>query len=629
MSDEQKETIEALERRVATLENLVRRLTFPSNAADSLKLPAPPVRPVPSAPPAEPQRPAAPPVVRASLPTVTPAASPFTDLEQWFGQRGLLAVGVLALLTAAAFFLKYAFDRGWVSPLFRALGAIVAGIAVAAWGHERILRGMRSYGAALIGAGGGLTYLGLWAAAGPYALFDQKLGILLLAATTVAVTMLALHHEIEGLAIWALGGAYLAPVMLATAPNPQGFLAYLEVIGLGTGILAYTMAWRATFNLALFGYLLLAMGGASPALGTASGAWLMAAGGVLALHVTQRRPWPEARLGVLLLTWAAFGVGAVNFAESTVGRWIALGGLLFVFGVIWAQHLMHDPFEGEPVSETAPLERFLFIANPVALLVLASALRIPALERSTETFPAVLALLYLGAGWLHRKASFLIMGFALAALATAAAWDTWVVAIAWTVLSLVALAAEREAGRPGGRQAATALATAAGLWLFTAALSDRRYGAPAFTDTWALALYVFVAGTALAARWWGTETRRALWKQGDGEWMWILCAAAVFLGGSIEFNRYFDVMTSLAGDLALSVWWLLYAGALVFVGFQMDRKQIRSAGLTVAAFAGLKIVFYDLSNLSALYRVGSFFALSIIALTVAYAYNRKARASAA
>jgi hypothetical protein len=612
VSDEQKESIEALERRVATLENLVRRLTFVANSAEKSQLPAPPERPA--------RRPAAP-VVRAAMPAVKSATTPATDLEQWFGQRGLLAVGVLALLAAAAFFLKYAFDRDWVSPLARALGAIVVGIAVAAWGHERILRGMRTYGAALVGAGGGLTYLGLWAAAGPYALFDRQLGILLLAATTVAVTMLALHHEIEGLAIWALGGAYLAPITLASAPNPHGFLAYLEVIGLGTAILAYTMSWRATFNLALFGFLFLAIAGASEALATASGTWLVAAVGVLALHVTYRRSWVEARLGMLLLTWAAIGVGAVNGLDGVDARWIVLGALATLFGLLWYQQLTRHPFD--------TVEQFLFITNPLTLLVLAAALRIPVLERSPEIAPTVLALVYLAAGWERRWGSWLIMGFALGAVATAAAWDGAAVAISWTLLALLALAAERRAGRPGGRQAATGLATMAGLCLFTVALFARPSSAAAFSDPWALALYVFIAATAVAARWWGAETRRPLWKRGDAEWMWILCAAAVFLGGSIEFNRHFGAIAPLAGDLALSVWWLLYAGALVLVGFQLDRKQVRSAGLTVAALAGFKIVFYDLSNLSALYRVGSFFALAIIALTVAYAYNRKAKASAA
>jgi len=200
--------------------------------------------------------------------------------------------------------------------------------------------------------------------------------------------------------------------------------------------------------------------------------------------------------------------------------------------------------------------------------------------------------------------------------------------VSWTLLALLALAAERDGARPGGRHASVGLATMAVICLFSSALTLRPPGAPAFTDTWALALYAVVAGTAAAGRWWGSETRRSLWRHGDAEWMWMLCGATGFLGGSIEFSRHFGAIAPLAGNLALSVWWLLYAGGLVLIGFEIDRKQVRSAGLTVAALAGLKIVLYDLSTLNALYRVGSFFALSIIALAVAYAYNQKAKASA-
>src|SRR5213079_2470156 len=184
-----------------------------------------------------------------------------------------LIVGVLALLTAAGFFLKYAIDRGWIAPLVRSLLAIAAGVGVAAWGEARIRGGLRRYGAAMIGAGGGLVYLGLWAAAGPYGLLERRIGVLLLAACTVAVTLLALRHEIEGLAIWALAGAYMAPILLSPhVPNPEAFLGYLEVIGLGTGLLAYTMTWRRTFNLALAGYVLLAAAGAATALSARSAA---------------------------------------------------------------------------------------------------------------------------------------------------------------------------------------------------------------------------------------------------------------------------------------------------------------------------------------------------------------------
>jgi len=67
----------------------------------------------------------------------------------------------------------------------------------------------------------------------------------------------------------------------------------------------------------------------------------------------------------------------------------------------------------------------------------------------------------------------------------------------------------------------------------------------------------------------------------------------------------------------------LYSGVLVRLGFRLNRKDVRSAGLGVAAGAGLKIVLYDLANLEALYRIASFFALALIALAVAYTYNKK------
>ena len=187
---------------------------------------------------------------------------------------------------------------------------------------------------------------------------------------------------------------------------------------------------------------------------------------------------------------------------------------------------------------------------------------------------------------------------------------------------MIALLAERDAGRPGGRYASVALATAAWICVFTVALFDRMFDAPVFTDRWAIAFYVLLAGSGFIAREWKQPGRTE-------QWMWLVCGSAVLLGGSIQFQLYFGRMAALAGNLALSVWWLLFAGALVFIGFRLNQRVVRATGLGVAAFAGLKIVLVDLSNLQALYRVGSFFALAIIALAVAYAYNRKARASAA
>jgi len=146
-----------------------------------------------------------------------------------------------------------------------------------------------------------------------------------------------------------------------------------------------------------------------------------------------------------------------------------------------------------------------------------------------------------------------------------------------------------------------------------------------FTDQWALALYAYIVATAVAARAWRVPATPAAWERRGAEAFWVMCGAATLIGGSIQLTRFFGRQTTLAGNLALSVWWLVYAGALVQLGFRLNRKDVRSAGLVVAAGAALKVVLYDLSTLEALYRVAVFFALALIALAVAYAYNRRAK----
>ena len=100
-----------------------------------------------------------------------------------------------------------------------------------------------------------------------------------------------------------------------------------------------------------------------------------------------------------------------------------------------------------------------------------------------------------------------------------------------------------------------------------------------------------------------------------------------------EIRRYFEVRSlttesaSLASGLAVSAWWLVFASALVVAGFRLSLKPARVAGLAVAGMAVLKVVFFDLSSLDALYRVGSVFILALVALSLAYLYYRSDRSA--
>src|SRR3989475_11569247 len=72
-------------------------------------------------------------------------------------------------------------------------------------------------------------------------------------------------------------------------------------------------------------------------------------------------------------------------------------------------------------------------------------------------------------------------------------------------------------------------------------LWSRPSDAAPFIDPWALALYGYLAGTALAARRWGAglmDSSTARWTARGGELLWVLCGAAVFAGGSVELQRY-------------------------------------------------------------------------------------------
>ena len=73
---------------------------------------------------------------------------------------------------------------------------------------------------------------------------------------------------------------------------------------------------------------------------------------------------------------------------------------------------------------------------------------------------------------------------------------------------------------------------------------------------------------------------------------------------------------------------LVFATALVLLGFRREVKPVRQFGLGVAALAGAKVLLVDLSALDALYRVGSVFILGLASLLVAYLYHRHARGRA-
>src|ERR1700757_2290696 len=65
-----------------------------------------------------------------------PAPRSEDELESRIGGHWLNRVGIVAVLIGVAYFLKYAFDNGWIGPTGRVAIGMLAGIGITVWSES-------------------------------------------------------------------------------------------------------------------------------------------------------------------------------------------------------------------------------------------------------------------------------------------------------------------------------------------------------------------------------------------------------------------------------------------------------------------------------------------------------------
>jgi uncharacterized membrane protein len=106
-------------------------------------------------------------------------------LEEAIGGRFLLYVGTVVLVLGAAFFLKYAFDREWITESMRVVLGGAVGMALVVGGLRLGRAGYDAYGQMLTGGGLAVLYLAIYAAFGFYGLIGSGLAFTLLTMVTI------------------------------------------------------------------------------------------------------------------------------------------------------------------------------------------------------------------------------------------------------------------------------------------------------------------------------------------------------------------------------------------------------------------------------------------------------------
>ncbi|HET9096527.1 MAG TPA: DUF2339 domain-containing protein [Candidatus Baltobacteraceae bacterium] len=210
----------ALEARVGALEQEVRTLRSYVFAPSAV-----PVKPavVKTKPPAPPE----------PFPAPLPSRPAF-NAEAFFGGRLLLAVGALAFLIGVGFFLKYAFDNGWIGPSGRVAIGLIGGIALV-YGGDRFFRvGQRYYAEALTGLGAAVLYLSLWAAGSYFHLLPLGVTFAAMIVVTAGIMTIALARDAQRLAFAAISGGMLTPALNAgPSANLTVLFSYLAILDMG------------------------------------------------------------------------------------------------------------------------------------------------------------------------------------------------------------------------------------------------------------------------------------------------------------------------------------------------------------------------------------------------------------
>ena len=645
--------LDRLEQRLAVLETLVRQLAAGGIARGTAPVPPPgpapasvpldpaagaagPTPEVPSPPAAVPRPPAPPPRPRPPVPPRPSRASGAAaglDSERWIGQRVFLGIGVVALLAAAGYLLKLSFDRNWISPVMRCAGGVVAGLGVGALGW-RLEPRYRTYGAALVGAGAGIIYLSIWAASRLYGVLPPASGIVGLAFVSVALAMIAYGIDVEALGLTAALGAFFAPVLLGQdRTNADLLLLYLASMATGLGLVAARRKWRLTTFVVAANYFGLGVAGAADH----AHPWGLLAyglvGGTAGLYLGLRERWWETRLLTFTGGWTLLAAAGERIPQ----HWAVLVAGLVLSAPVWWHGLrrpqvtpLHLGPRGEGAGWSAG-EALYFFVTPALLGWAVHGLDPRRFDAGPWMVPLIVAVPYLLAGYLKPRPAFAVVGAAAMGIAAVQRWEG--VPQVWALLALAVLWAvlDLQLDRNDGRWYGLLTLAAALQQLFDGAAGIRRADDGAFVGPWALALWGGVAVTfAFATRLWRVEGGREdtrLIRSG----LWVTVGAMALFGVTGELRRFFELRSldpqtaALASGLAVSAWWLLFAAALVTLGFRLRLQPARLAGLGVAGLAVAKVVFFDLSSLDALYRVGSVFLLALVALSLAYLYYRHDR----
>lgn len=506
----------------------------------------------------------------------------------WFNR-----LGILAIMLAVVFFLKWSFDNHIIGELGRVVIGILLGLGFLGAGEVFQRKNYSVYGQGFTGGGIAILYFSIFSAFAFYHLISQPVAFSFMILITAAASLLSLRYDSLSIGILGIVGGFVTPFLLNNGEsNRILLLTYITILDAGVIAVAFYKKWPAFNYLTFFfTYLTFAVSHVfytSERFPTVSFLFLslffVAYLGVSLgrnIRLREKANWAD-----LALIFANAGVYfALSYGllekhlEFYMGYWSVFLGVIYLFIGNWT-YKYHVKDRNLSFTFLGIAGGFITLAIPLQLtsnwLPVAWALEslvILALSFRMEEFKA-------------RLAGFLVLG-----------------------LSIVSLVSE------------PFHITGEETWIF-------------LHDT-ALA-YLAVLATITAILILYRRSKRNYWDQGLFFGLQIGLNLMIILFFTQEISAYYDyrrVYTMAykkldfmafqnAQDFTLSLVWGLHAGSLIGIGFWRRIKGIRWFALGFMGVVILKVFLHDLSSLSTPYRIVSFIVLGVILLGISWLYQR-------
>lgn len=506
------------------------------------------------------------------------------DWETIIGGRWLNRIGIVALIGAMTFFLKYAFDNNWIGPSGRVAIGMILGASMLPWSHWLLRRGYTYFSEGITGLGAAVMYLSIWAGCQYYTLFSQDVGFYSMIVITVGMAAVALGRDSQRIALLSLVGGFLSPVLVSTGKDQQVVLfTYLLILGAGLLVIELRRNWRSLTPVSFVFTLIYFWG------------WY---------EKFYQPPKLERTLifaTLFLLLYAmvpilravkSSGVHEIDFLLVLANSFAYLGAL---YAMLW------------------PQDRW-----PMTLLVLA-------LSAAHVTVARLIPPPKAGESPMMR---FLFAGLALtfATLAIPIRLDGKWITLAFAVEGAVLVWTGFQSVVPALRGAGYFLLAISAIRLLSFPLPARQFLFNERFATYAV-LIACLAAVLYAARERVSSTRTE-----ERNLLGFLAVAINFftlLALSLELWDHFGrqsglgIDSGLAQHLSLSLLWIIYASALIALGIQRKSALLRWQALALFGLVVIKVFIYDSSFLERFYRIVSFLILGLVLLIVSFLYQRK------